>query len=94
MDMWDPYIKAVKKLPQVHIVFDKFHVVAAFGRVIDKIRSTEYRKATAHNEEVFKVSKYLLLKNRANVRRKKHRRQLKALLKLNEVINMVMILKD
>ena len=69
-------------------------MVAAFGRVIDKIRNSEYRKAAAHNKQVFKGSKYLLLKNRANVRRKKHRQQLKELLNLNEVINTVMILKD
>jgi transposase len=95
MDMWDPYIKAVKKnLPQAKIVFDLFHVVAAFGRVIDKIRTSECRKAAAQHKEVFKGSKYLLLKNRTNVRRKKQRRQLKKLLKLNEVINTVMILKE
>jgi hypothetical protein len=35
-----------------------------------------------------------LLKNRANVRRKKRRLQLKELLILNEVINTVMSLKD
>ncbi len=68
--------------------------MAAFSRVIDKIRNSEYRKAAAHNKQVFKGSKYLLLKNRANVRRKKHREQLKELLNLNEVINTVMILKD
>lgn len=58
-------------MPQAQIVFDQFHVVAAFGRVIDTIRNSEYRKAAAHNKQVFKGSKYLLLKNRANVRRKK-----------------------
>ena len=68
--------------------------MAAFGRVIDKIRTSECHKAAAEHKEVFKGSKYLLLKNRANVRRQKHRRQLKKLLKLNEVINTVMILKD
>ena len=68
--------------------------MAAFSRVIDKIRNSEYRKAAAENKAVFKGSKYLLLKNRANVRRKKHRQHLKDLLNLNEVINTVMILKD
>ena len=36
----------------------------------------------------------MLLRNRKNIRRKKHREQLKQLLKLNEVINTVMILKE
>jgi len=71
-----------------------FHVVAAFSRVIDKIRNSEYRKAAKENKDVFKGAKYLLLKNRSNIRRKEQRQQLKQLLELNEVINTVMILKD
>ena len=95
MDMWDPYIKAIqKKVPHVKIVFDLFHVVAQFSRVIDKVRNAEYRKASKENKEVFKGARYLLLKNRSNVRRTKDREQLKQLLELNEVINTVLILKD
>lgn len=93
MDMWDPYIKAVKeKVPHVKIVFDLFHVVAQFSRVIDKVRNSEYRKASKEQKEIFKGAKYLLLKN--TVRRTKDRIQLTELLKLNEVINTVYILKD
>jgi len=95
MDMWDPYIKAIqKKVPHVKIVFDLFHVVARFSRVIDKVRTAEYRKASKENEDVFKGARYLLLKNRSNVRRTKDREQLKQLLELNEVINIMLILKD
>jgi transposase len=50
--------------------------------------------ASKENKSVFKGAKYLLLKNRKNVRLKRHRKQLKQLLELNEVINTVMILKD
>ena len=81
-------------MPQAKIVFDLFHVVAQFSRVIDKVRNREYRKASKENKSVFKGAKYLLLKNRKNVRLKRHREQLKQLLELNEVINTVMILKD
>jgi transposase len=95
MDMWDPYIKAVcQKVPHVQIVFDLFHVVARFSRVIDKVRNAEYRKASEENKKVFKGARYLLLKNRSNVRRTKDREQLKQLLELNEVINTMLILKD
>jgi transposase len=95
MDMWDPYIKAVqKKVPHVKIVFDLFHVVAQFNRVLDQVRNSEYRQASQAHKEVFKGAKYLLLKNRSRVRRQKDRQQLNELLKLNEVINAVMILKD
>jgi len=95
MDMWDPFIKAVRdKLPHAKIVFDLFHVVANFNRVIDKVRNSEYRKASKTDKAVYKGAKYLLLKNRRNLRRKSHRQQLKELLSLNQAINTVMILKD
>jgi transposase len=93
MDMWDPYIKAVKaKVPHVKIVFDLFHVVAQFSKVIDKVRNSEYRKASKEQKEIFKGAKYLLLKN--TVRRFKERAQLAELLQINQVINTVYILKD
>jgi len=95
MDMWDPYILAVQsKVPHVKIVFDLFHVVAQFNRIIDKVRNSEYRKASKDNKDIFKGTKYLLLKNRSNIRKPKDREHLEELLQLNKVINTVMILKD
>jgi transposase len=94
MDMWDPYIKAVREaVPHVKIVFDLFHVVAAFGRVIDKVRMEEYRKASKENKEVFKGAKYLLLKNKANLLadQKAH---LSELLSLNHNLFILAILKE
>ena len=69
-------------------------MVSQFNRIIDKIRNSEFRKASNENKAVFKGAKYLLLKNRKNIRLKKHREQLNQLLQLNKVINTVMILKD
>lgn len=68
--------------------------MAHFSRVIDKVRNSEYNKASKEDKAVYKGAKYLLLKNRSNVKLKEHRQQLKELLELNEVINTVMILKD
>jgi transposase len=94
MDMWDPYIKAVKNAcPHTAIVFDQFHVVSAFGKVIDKVRNIEYRKANKAGKEVIKGSKYLLLKNKTNLL-KEEKPRLKALLRLNEALTVVYILKD
>jgi transposase len=68
MDMWDPYIKAVQhSCPQAKIVFDQFHVVAAYGRVIDTVRNLEYHNATDTGKAVQKGSTYLLLKNSENL---------------------------
>lgn len=95
MDMWGPYIMAVKKkVPHVKIVFDLFHVVSQFSRVIDKVRNAEYRKASKENKSVFKGARFLLLKNRRKLRGQQEREHLKQLLELNEVINTLLILKD
>jgi transposase len=93
MDMHEPYIQAVAQaVPHVKVVFDLFHVVAAFGRVIDKVRLSEYRKASTADREVIKGSKYLLLKR--SLTSPGHRRRLKELLALNETLSQVYILRD
>jgi transposase len=81
-------------MPEAKIVFDLFHVVANFNRVIDKVRNSEYRKAAEQDKDVYKGSKYLLLKNRKNLVTAEQRQHLKQLLALNETINTVMILKE
>ena len=94
MDMWDPYIRAVKEgCPSASIVFDRFHVISQFNRVIDKVRNAEYRKATGVGKEVIKGSKYLLLK-RAEHLTAEERPKLSALLELNEALNKVYVLKE
>jgi transposase len=45
MDMWDPYIKAVKnKIPEAEkkIAFDRFHVSKHFSQALDKVRRREH----------------------------------------------------
>lgn len=97
MDMWKPYLKAVKEnCPQAAIVFDPFHVIQSYGRdVVDKVRAEEYKKATASAKEVIKGSRYILLKNKVNLDRAHgdHVR-LKELLDINRKINKVYILKE
>ena len=95
MDMWDPFIKAVRdRVPHVKIVFDLFHVVKEFNKVIDRVRIEEYNRASESDKEVIKGSKYLLLKNSENIRKPEDKQHLEKLLKLNEAISEVMILKD
>lgn len=94
MDMWDPYIGAVQKYcPDAKIVFDFFHVVKEYSKVIDKVRNQEYRKASDKDKEVIKGSRYLLLKNTENLK-EEHKPKLKQLLELNENLNTCYILKD
>ena len=94
IDMWDPFIKAVKDhLPNALIVFDLFHVVAAFGRVINKIRNHEFRKADPQMKKIMKRSRYLLLKNAQNLNDEEQPR-LKEILQNNQALATAYILKD
>lgn len=94
IDMWEPYIAAIQaKAPQAAIVFDKFHVIRYYSRVIDRVRLDEFNKAGAEGKAVVRVTKYLLLKNRGNLSDKQENR-LRELLALNENLNTVYVLKD
>jgi transposase len=93
MDMWQAYITSVQEaVPHVKIVFDLFHVVAAFNKVIDQVRISEKKKASKEHKGVFLGAKYLLLKRR--IRRREHRQHLQQLLDLNETLLAVMLLRD
>ena len=94
MDMWRPYMKAAKEyIPNAKIVFDFFHVVKEFSKVIDKIRAKEYSKANETEKLVIKGSKYLLLKNKKNLK-PEELLDLNKLLNLNQNLLKVYILKD
>ena len=94
IDMWDPYINRLKHhCPQAMIVFDLFHVVKGFSRVVDEVRREEVRKATGPMKPAIKGSRYLLLKNRDNLRPDQVSR-LDELLRLNATLSTVYQLKD
>jgi len=94
MDMWEPYINRVKHYcPNAKIVFDFFHVVHGFNKVIDHVRRTEYLKAKAKHREILKGSRYLLLKNEENLNDEQQSR-LDRLLEFNSTLSMIYILKD
>jgi transposase len=94
MDMWDPYIKAfTKHCPEALIVFDPFHVIAAFSRVIDKVRAQQYRDADPDVRKMMKRSRFLLLKNPENLK-KEERPRLRTILQQNELLSSVYVLKE
>jgi transposase len=63
MDMWSPY-KAVAEevFPNAQIVVDKFHLVSAVNKALDKLRKSEQSKQTKANRKKFFKSRLLLLK--------------------------------
>jgi transposase len=94
IDMWEAYINSIGKwCPNADIVFDLFHVVKAFNRVIDDIRNEEFRKARGADRDVLRGSKYILLRRGENLR-PGQRVHLKRIRSLNERLNVVYWLKD
>lgn len=95
LDMWEPFINRVRHhCPQAKIVFDLFHVVQAFGNVIDAVRREEVHKSKTRTDQCFvKGSRYVLLKNRENLR-PDERVRLRDLLRVNERLSSVYVLKD
>lgn len=65
MDMGDAYIKAVREhLPNADIVFDRFHVMQLYSKLIRQERSFEFKKADSRKDKaLIKGSLFLLLKN-------------------------------
>ena len=94
MDMWDPYINRVRHyLPGARIVFDFFHVVQSFARVIDRVRVSEYARTKGEERKFIKGSRFLLLTNEQNLT-KDQRNKLEALLDANKTLSTLYILKD
>lgn len=93
IDMWEPFINRIKHhCPDAKIVFDFFHVVQAFGKVIDKVRLNEYSKASEQDKKVLKGSRYLLLKNTENLK-DDQRSRLEEVLALNETLSVLYVLR-
>lgn len=98
MDMWEAFEEEVRAhCKQAKIVYDLFHVLSNYGReVIDRVRVDEANrlKDDKSARQVVKGSKWLLLRNKKNVRRHEDRVKLKELLAANKRLATAYILKD
>ena len=74
-DMWEPYLRAVKKRLHALHVLDHFHIRQLLNKAVDDIRKGEAR-AMAHAGLVPRLKKlrWALLKNRKNWTTKERRR--------------------
>ena len=66
MDMWDPFINAVKanlEKADTLVAFDRFHVAQHFGKALDKVRAEEHRALAAQGESALIRTKHQWLKN-------------------------------
>ncbi|SPK69920.1 transposase (fragment) (plasmid) [Cupriavidus taiwanensis] len=88
MDMNIAYDREVRELyPQAEVIYDLFHVVVKYGReVIDRVRVDEaYRlRGDRVARKVVKSSRWLLLRNRENVKREANQIRLEKFLAANK----------
>jgi transposase len=98
MDMSAAYAGEVRAhCPNAEIVYDLFHVVAKYGReVIDRVRVDEANRLRADKpaRKVVKSSRWLLLRNRANLKSPEDAVRLDELLAANHALTTVYLLKD
>ena len=97
MDMSGAYQSAVRaRLPKAAIVFDRFHVVKLFNDKLSDLRRALYREATeVQHKEVLKGTRWLLLKNAANLDPEKdEKKRLNEALKLNAPLAAAYYLKE
>jgi len=109
MDMSPAFTAEVRAAcPQAAIVYDRFHVIALYNRdVVDRVRIDEtnrvgralprgdrgrVRRIAARR--VLRGARWLLLRNRRDVRTRKDRVQLRELLAANRALFIVYVLKD
>jgi transposase len=98
MDMGPAYISAAKKsLPHAAIVFDRFHVMQMFSKVIRACRKAEFEEAKKLDDltgqETIKGSLWLLLSNRTTLKQTDQER-LDQLLAQNKPLSSIYALKE
>ena len=95
LDMGPAYRKAVEEyLPEAAIIFDRFHVMQNYSKVIRNQRRIEFRRASRkEDQELIKGSLYLLLKNPEKLK-PGQKEKLQSLRDSNDNLNLIYILKE
>lgn len=94
MDMNAAYATATKThLPNVDVVFDRFHVVALLNKAIDEIRRDQQTKCNEIGLKAIKGMRFLLFSNYERLNPKKQN-SLMSLLEVNKSIAMAHAMKE
>lgn len=94
VDMWPAYLSAIRKcFPKVAVIFDRYHIMANYSKLLDTLRNSEHRKAAEEDKDLFKGVRYLLLKGQEKLE-EEDCEKLQTLLQLNEPLSMAYILKE
>jgi transposase len=96
MDMWSAYITAVLKYYSYKvIVFDRYHIISEYNRVLDELRRQEVAAAPKSHEHLYRGVRYLLLKGSERIEDGTGARaKLDRLLELNTNLSIAYILKE
>jgi transposase len=94
MDMSGAYHSAVTDLlPDVDVIFDRFHIIKLMNQRIDELRRNEQRRMESEEKRVLKGKRYLLLRNAENLT-DKQRVSLDELLNANDQLYIAYVLKE
>ena len=97
MDMWNPYRQIVRrKLPKANIVADRFHVVKQLNHQLNLLRrkmQREAQKTDPELAEILKGSRWILLKNRDDLK-PRDEKKLRLILDACPEIRQVYLLKE
>lgn len=94
IDMSAAYSSSIKKhLPDVSIIFDRFHVTKLLNNTIDKIRRAEYAKCQNKGLCVLKGQRFLLLRNFVDLE-DEQKSSLQKLLEINEPLAIAHSMKE
>jgi transposase len=95
LDMWKPYAQAIKRhYRMLPLVYDVFHIIADYSRILNEIRVEEYEKLEGQEQGRFiKGSRYLLLKGQEKLSLPAQQK-LQQLLAINRPISIAYVLKE
>jgi len=94
LDMWDPFIRAVKEqCPNAELVFDKFHVVKKVNEALDSIRKKQFAKADPGERKLMKHKRFIILSRESNLDRQQ-KEELNVLMQSNEKLYKAYLLKE
>lgn len=94
LDMWDPYIRAIKEqCPNVELIFDKFHVVKKVNEALDSVRKKEFANAEPDERINMKHKRFVILKRGENLNQKQ-KEELNMLMQSNEKLYKAYLLKE
>lgn len=94
MDAWRAFRNVVEKhCKNASICFDHFHLAQHFSKAIDKIRIQETRKSTTQNKDIYKGTRWLMLRSPENLK-EKQKVALDRLLAINKKLFTAYILRE